>query len=710
VKHAADPVWDAEHNFTDYSEGDELVFEVWIEASTPKESLLGKTTLKSQQFEAGFCGGVLLGHMSNGAQPILRLNIAAFRPATPSRSLSGLSSLSNFHRKGWHLSKSGYMPLITGDGDSRSSCHFLRVKIFRATGLRNADWLPGRGKALGLSDPYCTCEIPGKPKTGFRTATVRDNLNPVWNHEGFITGYTPGDPLFFEVWDEDDGKKDDFLGAVELAAVHFDPVAFEGDVHLSEAGSNIRAQLRVRVETSDFQRTLGVATTTGLGIRRKLWASWTRCAHITVTQDMKDRPSITGLHMRKNVRNLPTAISHGIAAEKRKAKVALLDMVWARREQVMRATRDTVKEAMTADPDMCVCLRRWIHSIVESIWYDINLEVEIMVESARVGVAGHSMHDVQSLGEVGYQPPCCCHPLAIRGFLLYHFLPYNRSFLGQLKDPIYLVMLALSFTPIVRCFLYLLVLVLFLCPGPPDEYQMVQFIMAFKAIQFLSSGVGLALMGTWRYYWCVESGGVHSCDDNGPGESPTFGHYYGHLGAVDIVGSCVLVWMAFLLLPFSVQNAGLRKPDEDEHEERVLTDNPLVCCRGSWYRFQYEGRGGRIGGLCRYDFCCFLLSGVLLVSLECMRYHEDPKKFLEKKAGRMGTWQFRETLFIARVFYGLTALPFAVFNLPILSQILTHTVPTGFNKRGACVAYLLPPVEWEESEDEEGNNEEITTV
>merc|ERR1712039_897616 len=46
----------------------------------------------------------------------------------------------------------------------------LQIVIVSAKGLRNADTLPG----YGLSDPYCTCVIPGKPNTKIRTHVIDD--------------------------------------------------------------------------------------------------------------------------------------------------------------------------------------------------------------------------------------------------------------------------------------------------------------------------------------------------------------------------------------------------------------------------------------------------------------------------------------------------------------------------------------------------------
>lgn len=119
----------------------------------------------------------------------------------------------------------------------------LRVTIISANGLRNADW-------GSKSDPYCVCQIPGKPQSKFQTPVISDNLDPVWNYEDLIVDYIVGDLLEFTVWDQDWGKPDDFLGKATLSSTEFLENGFEGDLLLQKAGAGVRASLRVRVAAS----------------------------------------------------------------------------------------------------------------------------------------------------------------------------------------------------------------------------------------------------------------------------------------------------------------------------------------------------------------------------------------------------------------------------------------------------------------------------
>merc|ERR1740123_1495005 len=88
----------------------------------------------------------------------------------------------------------------------------LNLTIVSARGLRNADWLPGAGK----SDPYCECEIAGKPRAGkVQTKVISNNLDPVWEHHAELPGFKQGDTLVFKVYDKD-LLKSDFLGELQL--------------------------------------------------------------------------------------------------------------------------------------------------------------------------------------------------------------------------------------------------------------------------------------------------------------------------------------------------------------------------------------------------------------------------------------------------------------------------------------------------------------
>lgn len=117
----------------------------------------------------------------------------------------------------------------------------VEVVIVGATGLRNADW-------ASKSDPYCTCELEGKPATQVKTHCISDILDPVWNFQAKLIGYTTGDSLKFVVYDSDMIKTDDFLGTCMLTSDRFVGSSFCGEVPLlDKSGGPAKGTLNLRV-------------------------------------------------------------------------------------------------------------------------------------------------------------------------------------------------------------------------------------------------------------------------------------------------------------------------------------------------------------------------------------------------------------------------------------------------------------------------------
>lgn len=203
--------------------------------------------------------------------------------------------------------------------------------------------------------------------------------------------------------------------------------------------------------------------------------------------------------------------------------------------------------------------------------------------------------DHKVLAEMGSEPMCCT-PSWFRAKLLYNYLPFDFSIFGQIKSPLFLLLTLLSITPMfgIRVAFFTIILICIVAGRPPDEYQLVTFILMFKGAQFLSSGVLMACVAAVKYYMCVKADGHHTCDTEGPGVSQDL-----VTSSVDFFGSCFLVWIAFLLLPCSRSFGGTRDLVEDPESAAVGSG----CCE------DYDKkRGGRLTGLLGYDLCCFLLS------------------------------------------------------------------------------------------------------
>eukprot|EP00405_Crypthecodinium_cohnii_P019878 CAMPEP_0206465910 /NCGR_PEP_ID=MMETSP0324_2-20121206/28130_1 /ASSEMBLY_ACC=CAM_ASM_000836 /TAXON_ID=2866 /ORGANISM="Crypthecodinium cohnii, Strain Seligo" /LENGTH=295 /DNA_ID=CAMNT_0053938897 /DNA_START=176 /DNA_END=1063 /DNA_ORIENTATION=- len=247
---------------------------------------------------------------------------------------------------------------------------------------------------------------------------------------------------------------------------------------------------------------------------------------------------------------------------------------------------------------------------------------------------------------------------------------------------------------------------------PPDEFQLVNFIIQLKGSQFFTVGFLQSLITGGTYFYCssLDTDRLGYCiRQYGPGSSQ-------HLitALVDYVANILLCWIAFWSLPFSEKNkeefvVAVRTKEERETLKNRGSDlegggeasgdeeamgptrsgHRCCCCRIN------STRGGRLRTLLFYDMFAFLLSAAVMMGLTALLGFEVGKgigKYDEDGDGK--DWgvdpQLKANLYIARVLYALLTFPFAVFLIPVVSTILTHCDQTGFNRRGACVFFRLP--------------------
>ena len=79
-----------------------------------------------------------------------------------------------------------------------------------------------------------------------------------------------------------------------------------------------------------------------------------------------------------------------------------------------------------------------------------------------------------------------------------------------MKDPVWVSFTLLTLAPVfaIRT-LFFALLLSFICFGTPavqrgaDEYQLLQYILAFKGMQFLTGGVLMSLLGAAQYYYFI---------------------------------------------------------------------------------------------------------------------------------------------------------------------------------------------------------------
>ena len=91
-----------------------------------------------------------------------------------------------------------------------------------------------------------------------------------------------------------------------------------------------------------------------------------------------------------------------------------------------------------------------------------------------------------------------------------------------------------------------------------------------------------------------------------------------------------------------------------------------------------------MSSLLNYDVACFAFS--LLVLLVLTGGH----LMMSKEDHQVTAYRhFQEDIFWCKVLYSLLSMPFALFTIQPLQQVLTHAAPTGFNDFGECVPFRM---------------------
>merc|ERR1712232_140630 len=134
-------------------------------------------------------------------------------------------------------------PMIKNGRRGKQEMVKIRLTIIGAFGLKKADM-------FDKSDPYCTCEVPGKKTVEVKTPMVANTQNPMWNHVCELE-VSPGDALQFTVFDRDrdrNQKESDFLGGVKLEYSQYWPRGYNTPMLLEAAGKGVSASLAVKIE------------------------------------------------------------------------------------------------------------------------------------------------------------------------------------------------------------------------------------------------------------------------------------------------------------------------------------------------------------------------------------------------------------------------------------------------------------------------------
>mmetsp|Transcript_132912 Transcript_132912/g.384268 ORF Transcript_132912/g.384268 Transcript_132912/m.384268 type:complete len:440 (+) Transcript_132912:42-1361(+) len=300
------------------------------------------------------------------------------------------------------------------------------------------------------------------------------------------------------------------------------------------------------------------------------------------------------------------------------------------------------------DEQMPRAVSRAKDRFVDAAWPDFRSE--ILLEAAILLDRADESPDVERRGVDCF-----------RAFFRYHLLPFDKSFWGKVRDPWWWLFSLIPLVPVYGvcpAWFFFVFLVL----DKSDEFQLVSFILGFKGTAFISQGLIRALIGFTTFLGCVTSRASvsrHDCDSSGPGTNSNLWPM-----TIGFLLQLMLVWGAFFLLPCSKKKGQTALKGsinvEEEGHARV--------------------RGGYIIYFLWYDLLMFCICAGIVGWCISTRPRFD-----------LDDWPTHHTVFAAQVLYGVLSAPFFVFTLPLLQRVLTHAVPTAYDRKGACRKNTGPP-------------------
>jgi len=110
----------------------------------------------------------------------------------------------------------------------------IRLTIKGATGLKGED-----ASERGVTDPYCVCQVQGKPRAKVQTVALDGFHGVYWDHDGEIEDFLVHDAITCSIYDQDAlaSDPDYFLGRTDLVGTTaLLSNGFKGELHLKDAG------------------------------------------------------------------------------------------------------------------------------------------------------------------------------------------------------------------------------------------------------------------------------------------------------------------------------------------------------------------------------------------------------------------------------------------------------------------------------------------
>lgn len=340
------------------------------------------------------------------------------------------------------------------------------------------------------------------------------------------------------------------------------------------------------------------------------------------------------------------------------------------------------------DPYMPGIVYSFLSSLVDAIWPDVQHEVKDVALSR-----------MQKKKRIDHGSPCCCW--SPRSFLRYHLMPYDRNFWRCLRDPTWWVFRIVSCIPRYGA-PQIVFTIYFFTIDLMDEYQLLNFILAFKALQFLNLGILSSIVGAVQYYICTAR---DSCASGGAPSEQVF-------TMALFVWQIVLVWIAFILMPCAKRKGGqyyqlVRTAVDDSPEYTTLKEAIFTDTFARLTEEQDAQASARVRSRLRnfllYDLvifliCCLFAAGLYKFNALNTDANGDRNNHITDQIMHDDNFIFTSGLYWVKAFYGLMSFPFALLLLPGLSSVLSHARATAYNPFGVTVPYLgkeeTDPVPW----------------
>ena len=345
-----------------------------------------------------------------------------------------------------------------------------------------------------------------------------------------------------------------------------------------------------------------------------------------------------------------------------KIRAEIEKMILERVAKAFELAGDEMKAGLKED-EMPDAVQGAVDAAVDIILFEVELEVQQFVkEQCRETEPGHDEGV-----PIGWNTPLS----KLRAVILYTMFPWDKSIWVQIRNPIWWLITLVALGPIYGCSQFVF-LMFFALKDKSEEYQLCEFIFAFKTACFISHGLISMFVGAALYVLCTNKED-NTCAANGPAQYPLF-----QLDMLFWVLQIFLLWAAGILLPYSKakgkEHVKLTEAEKKEFEEHVKDED----CFGN-EKNNLIGR--RVRKLLIYDLLVFIIcAGVVGYSAFVEWDHHDPDSEHRWKTFALMYWM--------RTLYGFLSFPFFVIGLPGLFLMFTHAKPTAYNENGECVPLI----------------------